>query len=392
MDALAVVSGIMDSLMSVNLSADNIELGESRSIDRSVMQIATCWEMDRRITELLPRFDAPFFQAGLAGYSDAAMRLVARHHGCPYCVTEALLDTTLISGGKGRTREDPDLLAAECGLGDPVHNRLGGLDDHPVAGQIMGSEPETMAKAAHLLIDMNYDVVDVNLACPVKKIRKRRRGGHFLAASDEAIAVLQAVYDAVDKRRPVTVKIRRAFEDSPEMERHFERIFNAAYEIGYAWATVHCRTVVQKYVGPGRWTALRELVQRYPDRVIFGSGDIWEAKDIFHMLEYTGVHAVSVARGCIGNPWIFQQARSLMKGRTVDQPSIAEQREALLDHFTVSQRLHGDALASKLMRKFGIKFSQHHPNADQVKKAFIECSSGAQWLKVINAHYPETVS
>ncbi len=378
--------------MSVNLSPDNTELAESRSIDRSVTQVATEWKMDARITQLVPTFDAPFFQAGLAGYSDAAMRLVARRHGCPYCVTEALLDTTLISGGKGRTREDPDLLAAECGLGDPVHNRLGGLDDHPVAGQIMGSEPDTMAHAADLLIGMNYDVVDVNLACPVKKIRKRRRGGHFLAASDEAIALLQAVYDAVDQRRPVTLKIRRAFEDSPEMEAQFERIFNAAYEIGYAWATVHCRTVVQKYIGPGRWTSLRDLVRRYPDRVIFGSGDIWEAPDIFRMLEYTGVQGVSVARGCIGNPWIFQQARSLMSGKEMLLPSLIEQRLVLLDHFNISQRLHGDALASKLMRKFGIKFSQHHPQGDCVKKAFIACSSGAQWLKVINQYYPASSS
>ena len=115
-------------------------------------------QLDARVTRIVPGFDAPFFQAGLAGYSDGAMRLVARRHGCPYCVTEALLDRTLINGGKGRRKEDPDLLEREArpAISDqPAHearslrNRrsggepkaAAGLDDHPIAGQIMGTHP-----------------------------------------------------------------------------------------------------------------------------------------------------------------------------------------------------------------------------------------------------------
>src|SRR5690606_17334453 len=84
------------------------------------------------------------------------------------------------------------------------------------------------------------------------------------------------------------------------------------FRIGYAWATIHARTVQQKYIGPSRWDVLRDIVRRHPDRLIFGSGDIWDAGDIFRMLAYTGVAAVAVARGCIGNPWIFRQARALL--------------------------------------------------------------------------------
>ena len=88
-------------------------------------------------------------QAGLAGYSDGAMRLIARRHGCPFCVTEALLDRTLVNGGKGRRKEDPDLIAAECGMGETRGQRqAAGLEDHPIAGQIMGSDPEEMAAGA----------------------------------------------------------------------------------------------------------------------------------------------------------------------------------------------------------------------------------------------------
>ena len=373
----------------------SVEMTPSETLDRPatrpVGEIAREVAVDPRITALVPGFDAPFFQAGLAGYSDGAMRLVARRHGCPFCITEALLDLTLLSGGKGRTKEDPDRLAEECGTGDPDENRAAGLEDHPIAGQIMGTEPETMAAGAALLTEMGYEVIDVNFACPVKKIRKRYRGGHFLTAPDRAIEVLRAVRDAVPAHVPTTVKLRRAWDDTEEMADNFERIFNAAYELGYVWTTVHCRTVVQKYHGPSRWPFLTDLVKRHPDKLIFGSGDIWEAGDIFRMIDATGVQAVSVARGCIGNPWIFRQARGLMAGRpeyeALAPPTLAEQRAALLEHFELCMALHGEQAASRMMRKFGIKFSQHHPGAEAVRQQFIRCRCVADWRAVLDAHY-----
>ncbi len=375
----------MIAKMSVQMEPSELP---DRTPSAPISEIARGFTIDPRIPATVPGFDAPFFQAGLAGYSDGAMRLVARRHGCPYCITEALLDRTLINGGKGRTREDPDLLAEECGTGDPAENQAAGLDDHPIAGQIMGTFPDEMAQGAALLATMNYDTIDVNMACPVKKIRKRDRGGHFLTTPERAIDVLRAVREAVPAHIPTTVKLRRAWDDTPEMAANFERIFEAVYEIGYAWATVHCRTVQQKYLGPGRWPFLTELVKRHPDKVIFGSGDIWTVDDIFRMLDLTGVHAVSVARGCIGNPWIFRQARQLMAGETPAAPTIAEQRDALLEHFELSVALHGEKPASRMMRKFGIKFSTHHPQAEDVKKAFVTCKSVEDWKAVLDRFYP----
>jgi tRNA-dihydrouridine synthase B len=357
---------------------------------RPIEEIARGLRIDSRIPALVPGFDAPFFQAGLAGYSDGAMRLIARRHGCPYCITEALLDRTLICGGKGRRKEDPDLLEEECGLGDPEDNRIaevGDLHDHPIAGQIMGSLPDEMAKASALLASMNYDVIDVNLACPVKKMRKANRGGHCLTDVDQSIAILRAVREAVPRNVPCTVKLRRAFDDTPDMAARFERIFNAAYELGYAWATVHCRTVQQKYLGPSKWEFLTDLVGRNRDKIIFGSGDVWTVNDLFAMLDVTGVHAVAVARGCIGNPWIFRQARQLIAGETPTLPTLDEQREALLEHFQLAIALHGERKASKMMRKFGIKFSVHHSQAEDVKLEFIKCATVEQWRAVIDRHY-----
>jgi len=382
--------------------------------------------IDPRITATIPGFDAPFFQAGLAGYSDAAMRIVARRHGCPMCVTEALLDRTLLAGGRGFDKAD---------LGDLHDNVPGGPEDHPLVGQIMGSEPAEMAAAAIKMVEQKtrterdyrmlavepvggdeqvhggsssdhsaliaavisphcFQAIDVNLACPVKKIERKSRGGHWLTQPDGAIRILEAVREAVPKEIACTVKMRRGFDDTQEMADNFEKIFAAAYDIGYAWATVHARTVQQKYIGPSRWTFLRDLVRRHPDKIIFGSGDVWEVNDIFRMIAYTGVHAVSVARGCIGNPWIFRQARQMLAGHSPQLPTIAEQRGALRTHFDISLAVtrrfrHGEETTSKMMRKFGIKFAQHHPRGDEIKRRMIDVNSAQDWHNVINEFYSE---
>ena len=359
----------------------------SETCHQDIAAFAKTTSVDPRVLEIVPRFDVPFFQAGLAGYSDGAMRLIARRHGCPFCVTEALLDITLINGGKGRRREDPDLLAEECGCGNLEDNRAAGLDDHPIAGQVMGTQPETMAKGAEILAGMGCDTIDVNLACPVKKIRRRKRGGHFLLAPDEATTILKEVRDAVPSEIPTTVKLRRGWDNSEEAEANFYKIFDRVFELGYGWATVHARSVEQKYNGPSRWGFLKSLIENRPDSLVFGSGDIWCAADIFRMMNETGVHGVSVARGCIGNPWIFTQARALMAGQEPLTPSIQEQRDVLIEHFDLCMKLHGEQPASRMMRKFGIRFSAHHPDAEHVKKGFIQVKSLEEWKQVIEQFY-----
>lgn len=352
-------------------------------------EFARGWTHDARLHATVPGFDAPFFQAGLAGYSDAAMRIIARRHGCPYCVTEALLDRTLLAGGRGFAKAD---------LGELHDNVPGGFEDHPLAGQIMGSDPVQMADAARKMVEHNarhappgavFQAIDINLACPVKKISRKARGGHWLADPAGAISIIKAVRAAVPDTIPVTVKLRRGSDDSSEAEHNFYAIFDAAYEIGCAWATVHGRTVEQKYIGPSRWLFLRDLVHRRPDRVILGSGDVWTAADIFRLMAYTGVHAVSVARGCIGNPWIFRQAREMLAGCAPSQPSLAEQREVLEQHFLLCVAVSGERQAGLLMRKFGIRFAQHHPCAEEVRRRFIAVQGFQDWRDVLRRWYSE---
>ncbi len=420
--------------------------------------------IDPRLPAAVPGFDAPFFQAGLAGYSDAAMRIVARRHGCPYCVTEALLDRTLLAGGRGFTKAD---------LGELHDNIPGGIEDHPLAVQIMGSDPKEMAASAlkaieqgrrtdkayralaygHLthdpsgaivkhgpedfaleqvvcgedeigagegldhdgpeawsrdfndddatptalgpdapMLTRSFSTVDVNLACPVKKIKAKARGGHWLAEPEGAIAILEAVRDAVPREVACTVKLRRSFDDTTPMVEAFYKIYDAAYDMGYAWATVHARTVEQKYVGPSRWDLLREIVRRSPERPVLGSGDVWTVHDLFRMLEYTGVSAAAVARGCIGNPWIFRQARMMLDGREPTTPTIAEQRDVLEQHYTLAlaanrRMRHPDDFTSKNMRKFGIRFAEHHPRSEEVRLRFIAVKGIEDWRRVLDEMY-----
>ncbi len=398
---------------------------------RAAAERAALRGVDPRVTALLPAFDAPFFQAGLAGYSDAAMRLIARRHGCPFCVTEALLDRTILAGGRGFAKAD---------LGELHENVPGGEDDRPLAGQIMGSDPREMAAAALKMVEQRarsdrayrtlaydagtaplgplrlpggtqlppspsegqacvapspatFDVVDVNLACPVKKIDRKARGGHWLREPGGAIRLLEAVRESVPSSIPCTVKLRCAYDDTPEMAENAGRILDAAFRMGYAWATVHARTVEQKYVGPSRWPILRDLVQRHPDGLIFGSGDVWGVDDIFRMIEFTGVAAVSVARGCIGNPWIFRQARDLLAGRDPRPPSLEEQREVLREHFHLALRVNSthrrpEELTGRVMRKFGIRFASHHPEGERVRVRFARVTTLDDWHAVLDEFYP----
>jgi nifR3 family TIM-barrel protein len=311
----------------------------------------------------------PFCQAGLAGYSDRAMRLVARRRGCPYAVTEALLDTIMINGGAG-LRKSID-----------INN-----EDHPVAGQIIGSDAHTMSAAAKILHEHAYDVIDLNFACPVKKIKNKARGGHMLLDVERAISIVKAVRDAVPSAI-LTVWLRRGFVDSSAARERFERLVETIFAHDFAAVRVHGRTVEQKYLGPSRWESLRAVKSRWPDKTILGSGDVFTAEDVVRMLNETGVDIVWIARGAIGNPWIFQHAAGLLRGESIAPPTVHEQREALSEHFAIAMEIHGEQLAGRRMRKMGIKYSRFHPRAADVKADFINIRSLRDWTAVLDRWY-----
>ncbi len=313
----------------------------------------------------------PFCQAGLAGYSDRAMRLVARAAGVWVCGDRGVAGCHSLQWGEG--------LRKSIDIND---------EDHPVAGQIIGSEPETMARAAGMLAEAGYDVIDLNFACPVKKIKNKARGGHMLLDVERAVGVMRGVRERL-ANRTLTVSLRRGYDDSSEAEDRFFQVLEAAWSLGFAAARVHARTVEQKYLGSARWPFLTELKRRYPSRTILGSGDVFTAEDAVRMYRETGVDMVWIARGAIGNPWIFNHAARRLSDAdaVIEPPTIAEQREALAEHFEIAVQIHGESLAGRRMRKMGIKYSRFHPVANVVKREFIQVHSLRDWQAVLDRWY-----
>jgi nifR3 family TIM-barrel protein len=314
-------------------------------------------------------------QAALSGYSDAPMRIIARRLGAPYALCEVMLDYFVLQV-KERRRTSHLLYAAE--------------EEHPVGGQLMGAEPDQFGPAAQRLVERGFDVIDINFGCPVKKVLGRCRGGFHLGQPDVALEIVGRVRDAVPSSIPVTVKMRRGIDDSAESRDNFFQIFEGVFERGAAAVTVHGRTVSQRYDGPSRWDFLRELKQMAPSRVVLGSGDLFNARACLEMMRYTGVDGVTVARGAIGNPWVFQQARVLATGAPCpDPPSLWEQREVIYEHYRLAELLYGAERCVPTMRKFGIKYSQLHPQHHAVRQDFTRVKQPGGWRSVLQKWYSE---
>ena len=319
----------------------------------------------------------PVVQAALSGYSDWPMRLLARRHGASYTLCEVMLDQFLVTVKDNRRRNRHFLHISD--------------DEHPVGGQLMGAEPQQFAAGALKLVEAGFDVIDINFGCPVKKVLGRCRGGFHLSQPDTALEIVRRTREAVPAHIPVTVKMRRGIDDSAESRDNFFRILDGAFEAGVAAITVHGRTVMQRYIGPSKWDFLREVKQHVgPQRTILGSGDLFSAQDCLDMMSRTGVDGVTVARGAIGNPWIFSQARALAAGQPLPPPpTLLAQRDVMLEHYALAEELYGPERAGPHMRKFGIKYAACHPQHVLVREAFTKVRNLDDWRAVLAAWYAE---
>ena len=328
---------------------------------------------DRRLSIGGVPIGAPVVQAALSGYSDRAMRVLARRHGAAYALGEVLLDQFVATVGTNRRN------LARLAVAD---------EEHPVGGQLMGANPDDFPPAAERLVAEGYDVIDINFGCPVKKVLGRCRGGYLLSQPATALEIVAKVREAVPPHVPVTLKMRRGLDDTQESLDNFWTIFDGAFARGAAAITVHGRTVQQKYVGPSNWEFLAAVKRHAGDRIVIGSGDLFSAEACLAMLDQTGVDGVSVARGAIGNPWIFRQTLALLAGEPpLPPPTIHEQRDVLREHWALSMELHGEQVAGRSMRKFAIKYARVHPEPLAVRNAFIGVKVNADWQAVLERFY-----
>jgi tRNA-dihydrouridine synthase B len=300
----------------------------------------------------------PAIQAALSGFSDRPMRMVARHFGAKLAMAEVVLDEHVLLHGTHRARI--------FSIGE---------DDHPIGGQLMGSRPEQFGEAANDLVEAGYDTVDINFGCPVKKVLGRCRGGYLLSEPPQALAIVRSVIDSVAGRRPVTIKMRRGFDDSAESEKNFFSILDGAFALGVSGVTVHGRTVKQRYIGPSKWEFLARVKRHVGGRTILGSGDLFSAAAVRRMMDETGVDGASVARGAIGNPFIFRECEALLNGRALPPPSVAEQRKAIEFHLAEIAKICDLEWVGPQFRKFGISYSELHPMPREVRQAFIDAKT-----------------
>ncbi|MFP6658838.1 MAG: tRNA-dihydrouridine synthase [Pirellulales bacterium] len=319
--------------------------------------------------------DFPVVQAALSGYSDWPMRVIARRLGAAYTLCEVMLDKFVVDVTRGSKAKRYLKVSNE---------------EHPVGGQLMGAIPENFGTAAAKLAEAGFDVIDINFGCPVKKVLGKCRGGFHLSQPDTALEIVRRVRDTVPVGIPVTVKMRRGIDDTNESRDKFFAILDGAFEIGVAAVTVHGRSVVQRYNGASNWDFLREVKTHLGHRTMLGSGDLFSARMCIDMMQKTGVDGVTVARGAIGNPWVFSQARALARGEPLPAPpGLFEQRDVIREHFALAGEHYGDQRCCALMRKFGIKYSRRHPDGIAVRNAFVQVRQPEDWQAVLHDWYAE---
>jgi len=315
--------------------------------------------------------DVPFFQASLSGYSDYAMRTFARRFGCPFVMTDVMLDKSVTH---------PQFQSKAC--------FRPGDDEHPVGAQILGKTPATMARAASDLVGAGYDVIDLNFACPAPRVLRRGRGGALLDAPDAAIDILKAVRDAV--RCPVLMKLRIGMNHSTRSRDCFWEIVTRSVEHGADALVIHGRTVSEMYRGKADWDTLASVKSRLPAATIIGSGDIFDPSATVELLKRTGLDGFVVARGAIGNPWIFRDLRCVWENRPLPPPpDLAEQRLVILEHLDRVLQGHPEKWAVNHFRKFIVYYTRRHPKRKQVLLALLKAKTRTEVEAVINTWYAD---
>ncbi len=319
--------------------------------------------------------DFPVVQAPLSGYSDWPMRVIARRLGAAYTVCEVMLDQFIVNVTKGR-KAKRFLRVTD--------------DEHPCGAQLMGAVPEEFPPAAMKLVAAGFDVIDLNFACPVKKVLGRCRGGFLLSDPETALAIVGRVRDALPPSIPLTVKMRRGMDDSPREPRQLLHDLRRRVSPGRGRGhgpRPHGAAALRrnKLAGvPRRGEAARRRV-----------GRCWAAATCSRPAiastcsRETGVDGVSVARGAIGNPWIFEQARALAAGVVLPPPSLHRQRDVIAEHYRLSEEIYGPSRCCRVMRKFGIKYARLHPQSRQVRDAFVAVTQPAHWRAVLDRWYAE---
>lgn len=262
--------------------------------------------------------------APMAGVTDFAFRRVCRELG-------AALTTTEMVSAKALVYKDEKTKTL---LYIPEEER-------PCAVQIFGHEPEIMAEAAPMALELSgADILDINMGCPVGKIVKSGDGSALMRDLELAGRIIESVKSAVD--RPVTVKFRKGWDNGSVNAVEFAKMCQQA---GADAIAVHGRTRAQMYAGRADWDIIKE-VKRAVTIPVIANGDIFEPEDAVHILRYTGCDLAMIGRGSFGNPWLFQRANALLAGDTLPElPPLGERIDLAVGQIEELSRVAGERIA-----------------------------------------------
>lgn len=281
----------------------------------------------------------------MAGVTDLPFRLLCREQGAGLLCMEMVSAKAILYNN----RNTEALLA--------LHPQ-----EKPVSLQLFGSDPKIMSEMAKRIEERPFDILDINMGCPVPKVVKNGEGSALMKNPKLVFEIVSAMVKAVKK--PVTVKIRKGFDDTCINAPQIARIIE---EAGAAAVAVHGRTREQYYSGKADWDIIRQVKEAVSIPVI-GNGDVTSPQKAEEMFEKTGCDGVMIARGAQGNPWIFSEMRAYEEsGEMPPRPGKDEVREMMLRHARLQIEYKGDYLGIREMRKHVAWYTKGLPNAARLR-------------------------
>ncbi|PIV53746.1 MAG: tRNA dihydrouridine synthase DusB [Elusimicrobia bacterium CG_4_10_14_0_8_um_filter_37_32] len=294
------------------------------------------------------KIDPPVILSSLSGISDLAFRTISRRFGCPFAFYE-MFDYNSILRKNKRTFE------IQMKTNDT---------DKPLGAQLLGNDPEALLETALVLQEKGIDLIDINSACPVKKVLKRKCGAYLLKDTHVFGLIIKKLANGL--RIPVSVKIRTGSYTANKSINALE-VSKIAEGSGAKAIFIHGRTAEQKYNGQVSYETI-SAVKKAVKIPVIASGDIFSGPSAKKMFDETGCDGILVARGALGNPWIFSEIKHyLEKGTVLPPPTMEEIKNVSIDHLKMSVELHDERIGIYRMRKLFCRYFSNFPGAKHIR-------------------------
>lgn len=283
--------------------------------------------------------------APMAGVTDLPFRLLCKEQGAGLLCMEMVSAKAILY----KNKNTEELLTVDS-------------REHPVSLQLFGSDPDIVSEIAKQIEERPFDILDINMGCPVPKVVNNGDGSALMKNPRLAGEIIEKTARAIGK--PVTVKIRKGFD-----EEHVNAVELAhiAQESGAAAVAVHGRTREQFYSGKADWDIIRQVKEAVSIPVI-GNGDLLTAEDVIAMEKQTGCDGFMIARGAEGNPWIFNQILHYFKtGEYLPKPDFAEMTEMLLRHARMQLEFKGEYTGIREIRKHAAWYTAGYKNSSKLR-------------------------